>query len=95
MSDDDIGTVRWFGDSWGAPMNDPRARIDTPTHRQCLGCFRWIESDAQGVQIAASPEVAPEGTVVYHLDCFLEEIGVPIPLSGLQTDEGGEFYGYR
>jgi hypothetical protein len=77
MSDDDIGTVRWFGESWHAPINDPRTRVDTPTNRQCIACYDWIESHNQGLVIPASPEIDPEGTVVYHKQCFFDEIGVP------------------
>jgi hypothetical protein len=25
MPEDDIGTLRWWGESWGAPVCDPRA----------------------------------------------------------------------
>lgn len=68
--DDDIGTVRWFGESWGAPINDPRARIETPAAEKCIDCSRWIMNDDQGVRIPSRE------FVYYHLDCFLRDIGV-------------------
>jgi hypothetical protein len=74
---DDIGTVRWFGESWGAPVNDPDTHVDTPTHRQCIECLRWIESDDQGMVIPTVPEIDPQGTVAYHRVCFFDVIGIP------------------
>jgi hypothetical protein len=68
---DDIGTVRWFGVSWGAPVNDPRAWIETPRSAVCLGCGVWIKNGEQGMQIPST-----DGFVFFHLDCFLKDIGV-------------------
>ena len=72
VTDDDIGTVRWFGDSWGAPVNDPRARLESaPVHMNCIRCGIPIHSDDQGISIPG-----PDGYVAYHLGCFFEELGI-------------------
>lgn len=91
-TDDDIGTVRWFGESWGAPICDPRANIPAPIDQNCLACHLPIKSNDQGVgTLSYGIEHSVDGYVYYHLDCFLAEIGVPLP-----TPKGdGEFYGYR
>lgn len=73
MTDDDIGTVRWFGESWRAPINDPRAEIPIPVGEQCIYCHLPIVSDDQGISVPGPPT----GRVVFHKDCFFDEIGVP------------------
>lgn len=76
--DDDIGTVRWFGESWGAPICDWRAHIDNPGAARCLDCNHYIESDDQGISTVASLSIDPSGRVYYHLDCFLRMLGISI-----------------
>jgi hypothetical protein len=71
---EDIGTVRWFGDSWGAPINDPRTWVETPTNELCAECMKWIESDDSGIRI---PGVEASGYVSFHKKCFFHTIGVP------------------
>lgn len=78
---EDIGTVRWFGESWGAPVCDPRAHVETPVDRRCFGHdhlhpagrSELIEEGDQGVMI---PYQAFKPTsIAYHLDCWLHEVG--------------------
>ena len=75
MSDDDIGTVRWFGPSWGAPVCDPRAEISVPLGESCVRCGEDFDHGDRGFAIAASFAIAANGQVFYHLNCFLLEIG--------------------
>jgi hypothetical protein len=77
MDDDDIGTVRWFGPTWLAPVNDPRAEISVPLGENCIRCGVAFDHGDAGLGIAASYEIAENGQVFYHLACFLEDIGVP------------------
>jgi hypothetical protein len=74
MDGDDIGTVRWFGESWGAPVNDPRARVEAPITFNCMDCSKWIESDDSGFMIL---DGLVGGYVAFHKDCFFDAIGVP------------------
>jgi hypothetical protein len=75
--DDGIGTVRWFGESWGAPINDPRAQISNPVDTKCIDCGRYIESDDQGVGIlSVGIDHSLDGYVYYHLDCFMRMLGL-------------------
>jgi hypothetical protein len=71
--DDDIGTARWFGQTWGAPVCDPRAHVEAPVGEPCLRCHRPIEAGDQGVTIPYGTVPAP-----WHLDCWLREIGAPV-----------------
>jgi hypothetical protein len=78
---DDIGTVRWFGESWGAPVCDPRAHVATPLGWQCAGHDHMhehrsalIEDGDQGVTLPYYH--AAVTMLAYHLDCWLHEVGV-------------------
>lgn len=73
MTDDDIGTTRWFGQSWHAPINDPRAEIPVPVDENCIYCHMPIRSDDAGLSVPGPPT----GQVVFHKECFFDEIGVP------------------
>lgn len=73
--DQKIGTVRWFGDNWGAPVCEPEAQIDTPLLAPCIRCNEWFHIGDRGVSLIASPSIHPSGRVAYHLMCFLEEVG--------------------
>jgi hypothetical protein len=79
--DEELGTVRWFGESWGAPVCDPRTHVDTPVGRPCAGHGHMhgplrpeaIEDGDQGVTV---PWLGvPRERLVYHLDCWLHEVG--------------------
>lgn len=83
MTDDDLGTLRWFGESWGAPVCDPRAQVRAPVGAVCIGHDHlhsarssFIEYGDQGVTMPYLGGYALPGGVVYHLDCWLHEIGV-------------------
>jgi hypothetical protein len=81
---DDLGTVRWFGESWGAPICDPRTHVPTPVGAVCSGHDHLhedrpatIEPGARGVTIPYLGGSAGE-RVVYHLTCWLHEVGVNV-----------------
>lgn len=82
MDDDDLGTLRWFGESWGAPVCDPRTRVPPPVGLVCMGHAHMhqdrpeaIESGDQGVTMPFLRELGAWETCAYHLDCWLHEIG--------------------
>lgn len=72
---DDIGTLRWFGRSWGAPVNDPRAEIPTPEGAMCVRCGVPIQADHRGVSLPFF-DGKDASRIQYHLGCWLEEVGV-------------------
>lgn len=71
-----IGTVRWFGRSWGASICDPEAQIDAPVGEECGRCALPIYEDDLGI---TTPLIGVEGRdrLAYHLDCFLASLGQP------------------
>ena len=76
MTDGDIGTVRWFGASWNAPICDRRAHVETPADQPCGACGDPIRHGDQGVTIPYSgPETVTRA--LYHLGCWFRVIGVP------------------
>lgn len=67
----DVGTVRWFGRTWRAPVCDPRAHIETPVGHICPFDGADIEPNDRGISV---PNMNGERTS-YHLACFLYSIG--------------------
>jgi len=84
--DDELGTVRWFGRSWDAPVNDPALEIPIPIGTQCARCNVIFEDYHRGVRIpfvASRAEggkihVEPSGFFYYHLDCWMYELGIEV-----------------
>lgn len=80
--EDDIGTLRWFGESWGAPVCDPRAHVETPVGWVCIGHDHLHDRNRSALIMACDqgvtmPYYHGEVTMIaYHLDCWLHEIGV-------------------
>ena len=72
---DDIGTLRWFGASWGAPVNDPRAEIPTPTGEKCIYCHLRIGPHDNGISIPYMDDGFATTRAAYHRECFLASIG--------------------
>jgi hypothetical protein len=80
---DSLGTIRWFGESWGAPVCDPRAHVETPVGWTCEGHPHMhkdcdderIKEGDQGVTL---PYYYRGGAtmIAFHLDCWLHEVGV-------------------
>lgn len=66
--------MRWFGESWGAPICEEE-QIDTPVGEPCTLCEKEIEADDQGFEVPFWD--GPFSTFVfYHKDCFLDSIGI-------------------
>lgn len=75
-------TVGWFGPSWGAPACDPANEVPVPVGMVCIGHAHLhndrpvaILPDDQGITMPRVYEGGLVGTVAYHLDCWLHEIG--------------------
>lgn len=71
---EEIGTVRWFGDGWGAPVNDPRARVPVPVGEPCMGgCGHSIAEHDRGIGI---PHLPGGHYGWHHLGCWLRSLGL-------------------
>lgn len=46
------GTVRWFGQTWNAPINADLPQVETPVGILCQRCNEHIATDDSGVLIA-------------------------------------------
>lgn len=76
------GRVKWFGESWGAPICDPADKVDVPTGRLCLMCDREILAGDQGLMVTHLGETANgawRGAIrqPWHLDCWLMSVLPP------------------
>jgi len=68
--------VKWFGESWGAPVCEAESHAPTPVGEICLQCERAIEADDQGVIIPHIESLSrPTRDRAQHLDCHLHSIG--------------------
>ena len=75
--------MRWFGESWGAPVCDPAMRMATPVGASCLFCPRAISAGDSGFCLPSASLIAKKVAVsvgswnpVYaaHKDCMLRNI---------------------
>lgn len=65
-----LGTLRWFGTTWHAPVCDPRTHIETPVGLRCARCEEIIIRVDRGITLVTHPKLA------WHRDCWLRELGV-------------------
>jgi hypothetical protein len=89
--DEGIGTIRWFGPNWGAPINSEHTQVPVPVGTDCSHCGRPITAGEQGVTIPLAeiaPELARPRRLAQHLDCHLTTIGLRIARETLE--EGGD-----
>lgn len=68
-----FGTVRWFGQSWHAPVCDPRNRVAAPVGERCSACHIALTSNDQGVTIPHYTGAAPK-RAAWHLRCWIGEV---------------------
>ena len=57
--------MQYFGESWGAPINETSAQAPTPVGEPCEWCTVAFADDDRGVIIHGSV------TIAYHRECFL------------------------
>lgn len=81
----------WFGDSWGAPVNESARHLPTPVGDRCVGCAEYIKIGDQGMLVPIAG-LMPAAFGSWHLDCFIKAI-IPggIPSLGDDTDVGRLF----
>jgi hypothetical protein len=58
--------MRWFGVSWGAPVNKDCPEVPVPVGTACSHCEEPIAEGEPGIEYANGP--------VTHLNCFLRQI---------------------
>lgn len=68
--------MRWFGEPWGAPVNEECGRADVPVGQWCEKCEEPIAEGERGVLV---PEQKFGGSIErpWHLACFVESLTGP------------------
>lgn len=95
--------MKWFGESWRAPICAPEDEVGTPVGERCLLCEEPIAAGDQGVVMPFSGDlvdgVVTARLVPEHLDCFLDTVlphGPDCPrCRGLERNVHTESCGYR
>jgi hypothetical protein len=66
--DEQFGTVRWFGQPWGAHLCVPETEVSLPAETVCSECTSLIEAGQSGVRV---PHLGRRAAYSYfHIDCF-------------------------
>jgi hypothetical protein len=63
--------MRWFGESWGAPVCAPEEAAETPVGALCERCGIRFELDDRGVILPCLEEAGVRDYPL-HLNCLLE-----------------------
>jgi hypothetical protein len=83
--------MRWFGESWKAPICETVEHIETPVGMMCSVCGKAIGAADQGLLIPRLTDAnvfdlllaAEIPYAAFHLHCFAQSIGVTIlPCNG-------------
>lgn len=66
--------MKWFGESWGAPVNKTNDQVDPPLGLFCAVCSDSIKKGERGLLLPFSggPDDPPD--LPYHLKCFLGSV---------------------
>lgn len=72
----------WFGEAWPSPENpapvcDPLSHMPTPVGQDCTVCHQPIQDGDRGVYIPLLGEIWTKPGAPWHLNCFLDNVGVP------------------
>jgi hypothetical protein len=67
--------VRWFGESWGAPVNETTEHVETPVGQPCEECRVQIKADDSGFLIPdAVPLLGEAHESPWHFDCLMRHV---------------------
>jgi hypothetical protein len=69
--------MQWFGESWDAPVCDPRWHVDTPVGKLCDWCQEPVDEGDSGVVMGGmtldADGIPAPVIVVHHRNCFLRQ----------------------
>lgn len=67
--------MKWFGESWGAPVCIPANHVATPVGASCLRCDAPIREKDVGVVMPFIRNIeAPPDMVPMHHDCLMRSV---------------------
>lgn len=72
--------MKWFGESWGAPVNETNDHAEVPVGKPCLACEGPIDPADRGIILPAltlDPDKPRLVEVPAHLECVLVAVGLP------------------
>lgn len=72
--------TQWFGQSWGAPINQSTRHVATPVGVSCVECGSTIQDGDQGVVLPRihydeEGDLVP-GQSAFHRACFMSAVGI-------------------
>jgi len=68
----------WFGESWGAPICDPRTHIVLNSGHECFACKRDLHEGDRGFVVAHVDALEGVARLPWHRDCFLQSLGISV-----------------
>jgi len=68
--------MKWFGESWGAPVCEPEEHIETPVGEPCGYCDEPIAEGDIGFRMPFVSDPSGIGHMDAHHACLLRVIGV-------------------
>lgn len=68
-----ISMTTWFGESWGAPVNDCE-HVQTPVGKVCGTCGEPIGTDSNGIIVPHLGPPEDDPTAAFHIECFVKSI---------------------
>jgi hypothetical protein len=60
-----VQMMQWFGQSWGAPINEDCPETDVPLGATCIWCGELVDEQDSGVVYSNGP--------VAHFECFIRQ----------------------
>lgn len=69
--------MRWFGESWGAPVCEPENEVPIPLGWICESCGVAFAEGDRGVTLVYYDEEGRRDFPL-HLDCLLDSVGPTI-----------------
>lgn len=68
--------MKWFGESWGAPVCTTTEKVEVAPDTPCFSCSKPILPGDRGVVLPFVGRLDDSGEFPWHLDCFLESLGL-------------------
>lgn len=62
--------MKWFGESWGARVNDPTQRVSTPVENMCEECGIAFQDGDRGI-FAGNIVNHKVKWIPYHIKCWI------------------------
>lgn len=67
--------IRWFGKSWGAPVNAQCEEAAVPVGAPCERCKKPIADGDRGIVFPMTAALGGTFAATYHIGCFLTACG--------------------